>query len=67
MKVSESDKRKFDRFAKTMFVCAVSIGMFNIAYAQFFLDISIFENPITNTVLLFVLIGMQIDSKSKGQ
>lgn len=65
MKMSESDKRKLDRFVKTMFVCAVSIGMFVIAYAQFFLDVSIFENPITNTVLLFIVIGMQIENKSQ--
>ena len=67
MKMSESDRRKLDRFIKAMFICTVSFGMLNIVYAQFFLDISIFENPTTNTVLLFTLIGMQIDNRIHKQ
>lgn len=67
MKMSESDKRKLDRFVRVLFVCSVGGGMLNIVYAQFILDVSIWENPITNTVLLFILIGMQHEHNSSHE
>ena len=67
MKISESDKRKLDRFVKTMFVCAVGGGMLNIVYSQFVYDVSILENPITNTILLFMVLGKMLASDNTDQ
>lgn len=67
MKMSESDKRKLDSFVKVMFACVVWMGMLDIVYVQFVYDVSILENPITNTVLLFIILGkLSINVKSES-
>ena len=66
MKMSESDKRKLDSFVKVMFVCVVCGGMLNIVYSLLAYDVSILENPITNTVLLFIILGkLVVNDKSE--
>lgn len=56
MKMSESD------------VCLCGMGdMLNIVYVQFVYEVSILENPITNMVLLFIILGkLSINAKSES-
>lgn len=66
MLVKDTDKRKLIVFRNRLFYTAISLCLMDVVYGHFIKGIHLFENPVTNTMLLLITIGLLLDRKTAG-